>query len=102
MTTPEQPPTTNDAARRIDEKAQQLGREAEAAANRFATNPHVRDAADTAGFVWGLVLLVIGLWFFAAITLRLALPNVAWSDFWPLVLILFGGLIVVRGMARRG
>ena len=101
MTTPEQAPIRNDTARRIDEKAQALGREAEAAANRLATNPAVQDAADAASRIWGLVLLVVGLWFMAAITLRLDLPSVAWSDFWPLILIAFGALIVVRGLARR-
>ena len=102
MTTPTDGPTRNDRARMIDEKAQALGREAEDAVNRLATNPAVRDAADTAGRVWGLILLVAGLWLFAAITLRLDLPNVAWADFWPLLLIVFGGLIVIRGLARRG
>lgn len=101
MTTPDEQPGQHDIARKIDEKAQALGREAEAAANRFAANPAVRNTADTAGLIWGLLLLVVGLWLFAAITLRLDLPSVAWADFWPVILILFGGLIVVRGLARR-
>ena len=101
MTTPDQGSRIDDAARRIDEKAQALGREAEAAANRFAANPGVQDAADAAARLWGLVLLAIGLWFFAAITLRISLPAVSWGDFWPAILIIFGGLIVVRGLARR-
>ena len=102
MTTPNDGPTMDDRARLIDEKAQALGREAENAVNRLAANPAVRDAADTARLVWGLILLVVGLWLVAAITLRLDLPNVAWADFWPLLLILFGGLIVFRGLVRRG
>jgi fatty acid desaturase len=107
MTTPDQPPmpddrpALNDHTRAFEERAQTLGREAEVAAERFATNPAVRDAADMASRMWGLVLLVAGLWFLAAFTLRLSLPNVAWADFWPLILILFGGFIVVRGLARR-
>ena len=100
-TAPEQPPTLSDRSRAIEERAQALGREAEVAADRFAANPAVRDMADMAGRMWGLVLLVAGLWFFAAVTLRLDLPRVAWADLWPLILILFGGFIVVRGMARR-
>lgn len=106
MATPDERPTMNerlnDGARRIDEKAQALGREAQVAADRLATNPAIRDVADTAGRIWGLVLLVAGLWLFAAITLGLSLPGVAWSDFWPVILILFGGLILFRGLARRG
>jgi uncharacterized integral membrane protein len=99
--TPAERPTLNDRTRTFEERAQALGREAEVAADRFAANPVVRDAADVAARVWGAVLLVVGLWFFAAFTLRINLPNVAWDDFWPLILVLFGGLIVVRGMARR-
>ena len=34
-------------------------------------------------------------------TIGLDMPNVPWSDVWPLGLILIGGLIVVRGMGRR-
>jgi|GEM_PF-6766094 len=97
---PTDQPRTNETARTIDEKAQALGRETEAAANRFATSPAVRDAADTAGRLWGAILLAAGLWLFAAITLRLDLPNVAWADFWPVILMAFGGLIVLRGATR--
>jgi hypothetical protein len=105
--TPDRPPmsdarpTFDDRTKAFEERGQALGREAEIAADRFAANPAVRDAADTAARVWGLVLLAVGLWFFAAFTLRINLPTVAWADLWPLILILFGGLIVVRGLARR-
>ena len=102
MTTPDERPSTNDRARTIDDRAQALSRDAEAAANRFAAHPVVRDAADSASRIWGLVLLVAGLWLTAAITLRLDLPSIAWADLWPVLLILLGGLIVVRGLARRG
>ena len=49
----------------------------------------------------GLVVLAVGLWFLADVTIGLDMPNVPWSDVWPLGLILIGGLIVVRGMGRR-
>jgi hypothetical protein len=88
-------------ARAFDERAQALGREAEAAAHRWGDNPAVKETADVAGRLWGLVLLAFGLWFFADVTLRLDLPNVRWSELWPLVLIVFGGFIVLRGLARR-
>ena len=101
MTTPDEGSRIDAAARRIDEKAQSLGHEAEAAANRFAARPGIQDAADAAARLWGLVLLAIGLWFFASVTLRIGLPDIAWADLWPAILIVFGGLIVVRGLARR-
>ena len=98
--TPAEPPTMNDRAQQLEQRAQALGREAEVAANRFAANPAVRDAAEMAGRLWGTVLLAAGLWLFAAITLGLSLPRLAWGDLWPLILILMGGLILVRGLAR--
>jgi len=57
-------------------------------------------AGNAAARVWGLVLLAVGLWLFATITLNLALPNVAWGDLWPLFLIVLG-LSVVLGSGRR-
>jgi len=93
--------TLEDSARAFDQRAQALGREAEAAVNRLGANPAVRDTVDVAGRIWGLVLLAFGLWFFADVTLRWNLPSVAWDQLWPVILIVLGGLVVVRGMARR-
>jgi hypothetical protein len=90
-----------DGARAIDQRAQALGREAEQAAARFSANPAVRETADLASRVWGLILLAFGLWFFADITLKMDLPALAWGDLWPLILIVLGGLVVIRGLARR-
>lgn len=89
-------------ARAFDQRAQALGREAEAAVTRWGENPAVRETADVATRVWGLVLLGFGLWFFADVTLGLDVPSVAWRDLWPAVLIALGAVIVLRGMTRRG
>jgi hypothetical protein len=88
-------------AQAFGERAEGLGREAEAAAMRFGANPAVRQTADAAGRVWGLVLIAFGLWFFADVTLRLNMPTVAWRDLWPLALIVVGAIVVTRGMTRR-
>ena len=88
-------------ARAFDERAQALGREAEAAVARLGANPAVRETADLAGRLWGLVLLGFGIWFLMDVTLRMDLPRIAWDQMWPLVLIVVGALVVVRGMARR-
>ena len=88
-------------ARAFDDRAQSLGREAEAAARRWGENPAVKETADLAGRLWGLVLLGFGLWFFADVTLAMDLPNVRWGELWPVVLIVIGGFVVLRGMARR-
>lgn len=63
--------------------------------------PTPNRAADTAARFWGLVVLAVGLWFLADVTIGLDMPAVPWGDIWPLGLILLGALIVVRGMGRR-
>ena len=80
---------------------ERLGRQAEAAGQRLSKDPSVIGAANTAGRVWGLIVLGVGLWFFADITLGLNMPAVAWRDLWPVVLIVIGLAVVIRGMARR-
>jgi hypothetical protein len=82
-------------------RAEALGQDAEAAALRWSANPAVKETAAAAGRAWSLILLAIGIWFFADITLRLRMPSIAWRDLWPLVLIVFGGYIVLKGMTRR-
>lgn len=87
--------------RDVGAAGERLGREAEAAGHRLAADPGMQRAADTAARLWGLIVLAVGLWFLADVTLELDMPAVPWGDLWPLGLILLGGLIVVRGMGRR-
>ncbi len=54
-----------------------------------------------AGRVWGVALLIVGLWLFATITLRLDLPAIPVSEIWPLALIVAGGVLLI-GSSRRG
>jgi hypothetical protein len=93
--------TIEQGARTLDQRAEALGREAEAAAKRWGESPAVKETADLATRLWGLVLLAFGLWFLADVTLGLDLPNLRWSELWPIVLIVVGGFVVVRGLARR-
>lgn len=86
-------------AEELGRRAEGLGREAEAAAKQW--NPTVKRTADTAGRLWGLVLLGVGLWFLADVTLGYDMPRVAWREVWPLILIAIGAVILVRGLARR-
>lgn len=84
-----------------EEAGKQLGREAEDYGKRLASNPAVRDAADTAGRVWGLLLIAVGAWFLAEYTLGYDLPGIAWRDIWPIGLIAIGLVVVLRGLTRR-
>jgi hypothetical protein len=108
-TTPEASPTPKPTfeqrmegfGRDVGAAGERLGKEAEAAGQRLAKDPSVQTAADTAARIWGLIVLAVGLWFLADVTIGMDMPTVPWGDVWPLGLILIGALIVVRGMARR-
>ena len=63
-----------------------------------------RDETDhgrTASILFGLVILGLGLWFFAEHTLGYDLPRIQWNQVWPITLIVIG-LWVVLGSMRRG
>ena len=51
--------------------------------------------------VIGLVLIAIGLYYFVDRTLGINLPGIQWSSVWPIILIVLGGLILVRSFQRR-
>jgi hypothetical protein len=87
--------------RDVGSAGERLGREAEAAGKRLASDPVVADAALTLTRMWGLIVLAVGVWFFADVTLAMDMPAVPWSDVWPIAIILVGVFIVVRGMTRR-
>ncbi len=84
-----------------EEAGQRLGRQAEAAGKRLASNPSVVQAADTAGRIWGLLLIAVGLWFFAEVTLGYDMPAIPWRDVWPIGLIVIGLAVVLRGLRHR-
>lgn len=60
-----------------------------------------RRGRDGFRLVWGVVLIAVGLWFFAERTLRIDLPAIPWNDLWPVLLIGLGAWIVLRGATRR-
>jgi hypothetical protein len=104
-TPPTEPPTfeqrMEDFGHRAEAAGEKFGREAEAAARRWSKDPTVVAAADTATRVWGLLVLAVGVWFFADITLGMGMPAIAWRDVWPVALIVLGLAVLVRGMASR-
>ena len=90
-----------DFGRRAGAAGEKLGKEAEEAAHRWSKDPSIAAAGDTAARVWGLLVLAVGLWFFADITLDMDMPAVAWRDLWPVALIVVGLAVLVRGVASR-
>jgi hypothetical protein len=102
---PEPPPTFEERMERFGREAgaagERFGRRAEDAANRWSRDPGVVQVADTAGRTWGLILLAVGLWFFADVTLGYDMPSIAWRDLWPVAIIAIGLVVLLRGMTRR-
>ena len=62
--------------------------------------PPPADRGRSASLIFGVIVLVIGLWFFARETLGLDLPDIEWSTLWPLLLIGLGAWIVFGAMRR--
>jgi Na+/H+ antiporter NhaD/arsenite permease-like protein len=67
-----------------------------------ATRRRRRSGWDSVALFWGLVFVAVGLWFFATETLGLELPRIRWDAVWPIVLILIGLFVIVRGLRGRG
>ena len=51
--------------------------------------------------IFGIILITVGLWFFAETTLGLDLPTIRWGQLWPVVLIGVGVLILWGARVRR-
>jgi hypothetical protein len=60
-----------------------------------------RQAIDTGALVWGAILIAVGTWFFLDQTLGLDMPDVAWGDLWPVLLLVIGGAVILQGLRRR-
>ena len=65
-----------------------------------AWRPPPADHGRNASLIFGVIILLIGLWFFASRTLGLDLPDIEWSQLWPVLLIGVGAWIVI-GATRR-
>ena len=66
-----------------------------------AWRPPPADHGRTASLVFGLIILLVGLWFFGGRTLGLDMPDIEWGQLWPLLLIGLGGWIVYGAMRRN-
>jgi hypothetical protein len=66
-----------------------------------AWRPLPADRGRNRTLVFGVVLLIIGAWFFATHTLGLDLPDLDWDQLWPVALIGLGGWIVLTAFRQR-
>jgi Domain of unknown function (DUF5668) len=80
---------------------ERLGQRAEAAGKRLANDAGFTRAADTAARAWGVIVLLVGLWFLADVTLGMDMPSIPWRDLWPVGLIVIGLAVVFRGLGRQ-
>ncbi|MCI0345322.1 MAG: hypothetical protein L0221_07740, partial [Chloroflexi bacterium] len=69
-------------AQTFEQRMEDFGRRAEAAGERWSKDPSIVGAADTATRAWGLIVLAVGIWFFADVTLGYDMPASAWRDVW--------------------
>jgi hypothetical protein len=106
------PEQTGDPAERFGRRAGELGREFEARAERFgveaeatgrrlAADPTILGVSDLLLRLWGVVLLAVGAWFLADVTLGADLPAVDVGALWPFALIVMGLGVVTSGLTRR-
>jgi hypothetical protein len=65
-----------------------------------AWQPPPADQGRNASLILGVIVLIIGAWFFATRTLGLDLPDLDWNQLWPVILIVIGGWVVYRSFRR--
>jgi uncharacterized membrane protein len=51
--------------------------------------------------VVGLVILAVGVYYFIDRTLGVTMPRIQWGSLWPVVLIVLGGVVLLRSIDRR-
>ena len=57
---------------------------------------------DFGALIFGLIVLGVGIYYFAQKTLGLAIPDLDWERIWPLIIIAVGVLVVVSNLRRKG
>ena len=60
-----------------------------------------RRIVDGGGIVFGLILLVVGIWFVLDSTLGFAMPDIDWDLIWPIGLVLLGIGVLYRALSAR-
>ena len=66
-----------------------------------AWRPPPSDPGRNAWLIIGVIIVIVGAWFFATRTLGLELPRLDWGQLWPVLLILLGAWIVLSAFRQR-
>jgi len=61
-----------------------------------AAGPPVSDGPRYGSIIVGLVILAVGIWYFADRTLGLELPRLDADQLWPIAVIALGAWLIVR------
>jgi hypothetical protein len=56
---------------------------------------------NLASIVVGLLLLAVGAWYLLDHTLDIEMPRIDWGDFWPVILIAIGGVVIYQSIRSR-
>jgi len=51
--------------------------------------------------VVGLAILAVGVYYFIDRTLGVTMPRIQWGSLWPVLLIVLGGVVLLRSIDRR-
>jgi hypothetical protein len=57
--------------------------------------------SNIVAIVVGLVILAVGVYYFIDRTLGVAMPRIQWGSLWPVLLIVLGGVVLLRSIDRR-
>jgi hypothetical protein len=66
-----------------------------------AWRPPASDSGRNASLIFGAIILILGVWFFATNPLGPDLPDLDWGQLWPVILIAIGAWIVLTAMRQR-
>ncbi len=61
-----------------------------------AAGPPISDGPRYGSIIVGLVILAVGIWYFADRTLGLELPRLDADQLWPIAVIVLGAWLIVR------
>lgn len=101
--TPEPPQTPAPPPETTDLRPAALAPDAPPATTPPSPAPRWRSYGNegrTGTIVFGVILVAIGLWFFGDQTLGLDMPELSWSELWPILIIGLGAWVVLGSLRR--